>query len=95
MNCDHIIGLLYLTDDSALVNLNRLAYHVQEKKEHNQSCEKYGMSFLVEPEWTLQDYADGRKSTDLRKFKYCPECGEKIDWKRIKLEVLKDGSETD
>ena len=95
MSCEHIIGLLHFTEDSDLVNLKRLIYHIQERKEHNQNSKKYGMDFLVVPEWTLLDYADGRKSTNLRKFKYCPECGEKIDWKRIKREALKDGITTD
>jgi hypothetical protein len=36
--------------------------------------------------YTLKDYCDMRKSTDLSRFKFCPYCGKKIDWKKIKRE---------
>lgn len=81
---EHIIGLLYITDDSELVDIHQLKFHIQERIEHNQSCRENGFDFLVWPEWTLRDYTDGRKSTNLRRFKFCPECGEKIDWKAIR-----------
>ena len=34
--------------------------------------------------YSLPDYCDKRKSTDLTQFNYCPLCGKKIDWKAIK-----------
>ena len=34
--------------------------------------------------FSLNDYCDKRKSTDLTRFNYCPICGKKIDWKAIK-----------
>ena len=34
--------------------------------------------------YKLADYADRRKSTDLTRFTYCPYCGKKIDWKKIR-----------
>lgn len=91
--CHHIIGLLYLTVDSELVDIHQLKFHIQERKEHNQSCREYGLENLFWPEWTLWDYADGRKSTNLRKFKFCPECGEKIDWKAIRCSAEIDNKE--
>lgn len=39
--------------------------------------------------WTLADYCDKRKNTDLTRFEYCPMCGRKIDWKSIKTGCLK------
>ena len=39
--------------------------------------------------WTLADYCDKRKNTDLTRFEYCPMCGRKIDWKTIKTGCLK------
>lgn len=36
--------------------------------------------------YTINDYADRRKSTNLTRFNYCPYCGEKINWKCIKEE---------
>ena len=92
--CKHIIGLLYITDDSELVDIHQLKFHIQERIEHNQSCRENGFDFLVWPEWTLRDYTDGRKSTNLRRFKFCPECGEKIDWKAIR-KGENDGSNRD
>lgn len=37
--------------------------------------------------YTIDDLLDFRKSTNLTKFKYCPECGKKIDWEKIKKEL--------
>lgn len=34
--------------------------------------------------YTLEDYVDRRKSTNITRFEYCPYCGEKINWKSIK-----------
>lgn len=92
--CHHIIGLLHFEEGSELVDLRRLKFHVQERIEHNQSCRENGFEFLVWTEWTLRDYADGRKSTNLRRFTYCPECGEKIDWKALRKGET-DGSKWD
>ena len=33
--------------------------------------------------YTLEDYSDKRKSTNITRFNYCPICGEIIDWKKI------------
>ncbi len=46
---------------------------------------KYGLDKPKDP-YTLKDYADRRKSTNLRRFEFCPICGKKIDWKKIKKE---------
>ena len=39
-------------------------------------------------EWlhTLKQYADRRRSTDLTRFSFCPDCGKRIDWKSIAKE---------
>lgn len=82
--CQHIIGLLHLTEESELADIHQLRFHIQERVEHNRSCRENGFEFLIWPEWTLRDYADGRKSTNLRRFRFCPECGAKIDWKKLR-----------
>lgn len=92
--CHHTIGVLWLTDDCWLVNIHNLKLHIQERKEHNENCKRCGLENLLWPEWALRDYADGRKSTNLRRFTYCPECGEKIDWKAIR-KGENDGSNRD
>lgn len=33
--------------------------------------------------YTMKDYIDRRKSTNITRFNYCPFCGEKINWKTI------------
>lgn len=40
--------------------------------------------------YTMKQYLDGRYSTNLSKFKYCPWCGEKIDWGKIRKEILEE-----
>lgn len=39
--------------------------------------------------YTIKDYTDRRKSTNITRFEYCPFCGEKINWKTIYL-ISKD-----
>lgn len=60
---------------------------IQEVKSHNRTYEyakkEYGID-LGQP-FKLSDYFDRRKSTNLNHFNYCPYCGEKIDWKILKI----------
>ena len=65
-----VIGMLYDFDDTDLVTLNELLEEIDF-----QWCS-----------YTLKDYADRRKSTNLTRFEFCPYCGKKIDWKKIKSE---------
>lgn len=34
--------------------------------------------------WNMVDYFDFRKSVNLFRFRFCPECGRKIDWGAMK-----------
>lgn len=34
--------------------------------------------------YTLEDYSDRRKNTNITQFDFCPFCGEKIEWKKIR-----------
>ena len=79
-----VIGLLHDYDASYLVSLDGLKEHIQENIRHNEwldndpvfsDCE--GLKSKV---WSLNDYADKRKSTDLTRFDFCPNCGQAIDW---------------
>ena len=83
-----VIGLLHDYDATYLVSLDGLKEHIQENIQHNEwlnkdpvfkDCEE-----LKSKVWSLSDYADKRKSTNLTRFDFCPECGKKIDWKAIK-----------
>ena len=85
MNTEHecIIGLLYQTDYVDLCTLSILENHIKERKEINRVAKKY-MPEYVRPEWTIYDYADRRKSTNLTHFTFCPMCGKKINWQEIR-----------
>lgn len=90
---DCIIGLLYHNDYSELVTLDRLKEHIEEQREYNRSL-AVDPIFSTAPDlkvkcYTLQQYCDWRRSTDLHRFSYCPDCGAKIDWGKIKREAAR------
>lgn len=41
--------------------------------------------------YSFKDYCDFRKSTNMNRFYYCPHCGKKIDWNKIKSEDKGNG----
>lgn len=66
--------------------------YIEEVKEHNRGI-VYELNLppsFCWKEYTLQDYADKRKSTNLIRFDFCPYCGRKIDWKKIKNEEVEE-----
>ena len=83
-----IIGLLHHSDYSELITLQKLKAHIKYSKEFNDYLRNdpplQRADWLLLKEWTLKDYADKRKSTDLRQFDFCPVCGKAIDWAAIK-----------
>lgn len=84
-----IIGQLSKYDHYDLATVADIKEHIEERKELNRIIEREAVvysRFKKFFEWTLKDYADGRKSTNLNRFNYCPECGKKIDWKKIRKE---------
>ena len=77
------IGVLYRMDNNDLITLDELKEYLEEEKAYDKKIyEMYGIEFR--PLYTLKDYADGRKGHNLTKFNYCPYCGKRIDWKKIK-----------
>ena len=74
-----------------MATLDGLKIHIKENLELKQAFEtdplyvgyNHGIKW-----WTLADYCDKRKNTDLTRFEYCPMCGRKIDWKSIKTGCL-------
>lgn len=89
----HIIGMLWLTQETVLATAHDVAMNIIERIGFNKSSKKYGYD-LYEEEYSAKQYTDFRCSTNLNRFKYCPECGEKIDWKKVMVEIEKelDGS---
>lgn len=88
---DHqcIIGEWLNYEDAELITFNDLMSKV---KENNNTFEyglkTYGEHFMngLMKELKLKDYFDNRKNLNLNKFNYCPYCGQKINWKKLKEE---------
>ena len=78
-----VIGLLHGSSSSELVTIVELEEHIFDTAAFNAMLPKR-CSWMRRPEWSLADYADRRKSTNLARFHNCPECGQKIDWKSIR-----------
>lgn len=92
-NHECVIGLYHHYESSELVSLSELEEQITDRIMHNvmldadpllKECE-----YLRNEEWTLADYGDRRKKTNLTRFDYCPECGKAIDWKEIRR--MQDG----
>ena len=77
-----VIGLLH-RDPSELVTLLDLDEYICDTEQYNQNLPKY-QKWASRVVWPLKDYADKRKRTNLSRFDFCPECGEKINWKSIR-----------
>lgn len=81
-----IIGLLHTVDYDELVTLSGLREHIKNTVEFNETISQfpqYDIFNLHRNMFSLKDYADKRKSTDLTPFDFCPYCGKPIDWKAI------------
>lgn len=87
-NGECIIGLLHHVDYSELVTLEELEKHITDGIMHNimldsdpvlKDCKE-----LRRKVWTLAEYADWRRNTNLQKFSYCPQCGKAIEWRKIR-----------
>lgn len=82
-----IIGVL--NDDMyRLIALKDLRRYINEVKEYNKFVDEQGIASCKIKEYTLKNYCDKRKSTNLTRFEFCPYCGKKIDWKKIKSEEM-------
>lgn len=68
--CDHHIGLWYEFGMAYRVTLEQL-------KEYEKEGSDYG-------DWTMEDYLDKDKESNFTHFDYCPKCGKKIDWDKMK-----------
>ncbi len=78
--CKHIIGMIHDYDNTRLATVSELKEHITSNEEW------YSIPHLQHTgrPYTLNDYCDMRKIVDMTRFKHCPLCGAKIDWKAIK-----------
>ena len=79
--CECYIGIKHDYEDTRLATLKQLKDEIEWLQGRKESFAEYGINNKI---YTLVDYCDKRKSTDLTQFNYCPFCGKKIDWKAIK-----------
>lgn len=88
---DCTIGLLHKSQDwFDFSTEDDLKEHIKNR-ERFVSCmrEKYRESFderFWGKNWSWEEYCDKRVSTDLTRFNFCPWCGKKVDWRKMKHE---------
>jgi hypothetical protein len=70
-----IIGQLLSYENTRLVTEQELVEDIEWRS---------GIVTFGRAKLSFADYCDFRQSLDLVRFKYCPDCGEKIDWKAMK-----------
>ena len=78
------IGIRHDYENTDIVTLEELKKHIESEKrlaEQNKDSEFWQS---ICSKYTLADYCDMRKGTDLTRFRYCPFCGQKIDWKAMR-----------
>ena len=84
-----VIGMLYDYDNTRLTTASDLLKEIQyQYNKYEYLCNLYVECDLDKPKppYMLKDYCDKCKSTNLIRFNFCPYCGKKIDWKKIKEE---------
>lgn len=73
--CDCLIGEWLDYEDTKLVTEQELLFNIEETNK---------IFTFKRAKVTVADYCDFRKSVNMIRFRYCPECGRKIDWKGIR-----------
>ena len=84
MNHECVIGMRYEYDNTNLVTLADLKEYIESEKQLADSHKDSMRWQSVCNKYSLTDYCDRRKNTDLTHFNFCPMCGKEIDWKAIK-----------
>ena len=85
--CNCWIGILNSYDQSD-TNYLYMDDYVEKIKQRVDTSLMLSKTLFHDKVFVMKDYIDGRKSMSIR-FKYCPLCARKINWKEIR-EVLKE-----
>lgn len=91
-NHECLVGLWYYSEGSEMVNIGDITKNIRL---HNEmfSCEDAYVRTLRQlgmQEYHMEDLFDLRKNRlPITRFRYCPECGKKIDWKGMREEYAK------
>lgn len=80
-----VIGNLWRHSYPRLITLSELKKAIAEDDEMIEFGKRdpnyHLMKDILPVGFTLKDYCDRRRRTGLHRFDFCPECGNKIDWK--------------
>lgn len=91
MNCKEcVIGVINQYEDTKLATVSKLKEHMEDFRRLNGYIRELcgdNMSWWDYREWAWKQYCDKRVHTDLTRFDYCPYCGKKIDWRKMKHEI--------
>lgn len=86
-SCNHIIGIRYDYDNTDLIDVESLVKSVKEEHDMYSYCVEnklYHLDFKHNPPHKIDDYFDRRNSL-FHRFNFCPYCGEKLNWKRLRI----------
>lgn len=85
MNHECIIGMYNDYENTDLITYSEICeMSLSEWKSHLKYEDTY-KRIGIKPPTRLEDYFDKRKNTELTRFDYCPVCGKKIDWNKLKM----------
>lgn len=89
-----IIGILYKNQYAFFASFEGLKRVVKEDKAFDKimMLDPLYAEYYIGTKYKMSDYLDKRKSTNLHRFDYCPQCGKKIDWKKMREEVREDNA---
>ena len=82
-----VIGLFHC-GCSRLVTVDELKENIADRITQNAYMRYLGIKSegMYNKIWSLKEYADKRRSTNLTHFDFCPECGKRVDWVAIRKE---------
>jgi len=82
-----VIGLLYERDTTRLITYSKLLEYIQnEESMWIMLKDDPVYRTMVRKPLKINQYCDGRRSTNLVRFKHCPDCGKQINWKQYRKE---------
>jgi hypothetical protein len=71
--CEHIVGFSYPYEECDIVTLDEIKEDIERENAR-------GIKI------TLADFADNGGDFCFERFEFCPRCGQRIDWERLKKE---------
>ena len=78
------IGIRHDYENTDIVTFEELKKHIKSEKRLAEQNKDNEFWQSICSKYTLDDYCDMRTGTDLTRFRYCPFCGQKIDWKAMR-----------